>query len=325
MAMDTPTPPAGNGPPDNAGLGHPPLPPPAATAAPPTAAGLGYPGPAATWATGNTGAVGQTASRQSRVALAVALAVVAVCVAVGVALALGDRGPATRSASADVHAPGLTPTRAPSSVPAFAYPASAVQGGSGDTSPSAITTSADCPASLGATLNKPTYPNGPTGAHIDTSKNYTATVTTDVGSFTIVLAPKAAPLAVNSFVFLARQHFFDCVVFHRVIPGFVDQTGDPTGTGTGGPGYKFADELPAKAAPQYPLGSVAMANAGPDTNGSQFFIVTGPPGETLPPSYTLFGRVTSGMNVVQKINADGTDTGAPNVEHRIISITISES
>ncbi len=210
-------------------------------------------------------------------------------------------------------------------VPAFAYTPSSAPGGSGNTSPSAITTSADCPASLGATLNKPTYPNGPTGAHIDTSKNYTATVTTDVGSFTIVLAPKAAPLAVNSFVFLARQHFFDCVVFHRVIPGFVDQTGDPTGTGTGGPGYKFADELPAKAAPQYPLGSVAMANAGPDTNGSQFFIVTGPPGETLPPSYTLFGRVTSGMNVVQKINADGTDTGAPNVEHRIISITISES
>ncbi|MDA8343741.1 MAG: peptidylprolyl isomerase [Actinomycetota bacterium] len=188
-----------------------------------------------------------------------------------------------------------------------------------------MTTSADCPASLGATLNKPTYPNGPTGAHIDTSKNYTATVTTDVGSFTIVLAPKAAPLAVNSFVFLARQHFFDCVVFHRVIPGFVDQTGDPTGTGTGGPGYKFADELPAKATPQYPLGSVAMANSGPNTNGSQFFVVSGSQGESLPPSYTLFGQVTSGMNVVQKINADGTASGTPKVKHRILSVTISES
>jgi len=127
-------------------------------------------------------------------------------------------------------------------------------------------------------------------------------VTTDIGPFTIQLDPAQAPKAVNSFVFLARQHFFDCITFHRVIPSFVDQTGDPTGSGSGGPGYQFADELPKVATPQYPLGSVAMANSGANTNGSQFFIVTGSSGETLAPNYTLFGMVTSGQAVVQKIN-----------------------
>ena len=157
------------------------------------------------------------------------------------------------------------------------------QGGSGNRSPSAITTSADCPADFSSTLNKPSY-SSPPPMTIDTSKTYTATVTTDIGPFTIRLDPEAAPKAVNSFVFLADKHFFDCIIFHRVIPSFVDQTGDPTGKGTGGPGYEFADELPKKATPQYPIGSVAMANAGPNTNGSQFFIVAGAEGESLPPS-----------------------------------------
>jgi cyclophilin family peptidyl-prolyl cis-trans isomerase len=97
---------------------------------------------------------------------------------------------------------------------------------------------------------------------------------------------KDAPQTVNNFVFLAQHQFFDCVIFHRVIPGFVDQTGDPTGTGSGGPGYTIPDEYPAKAsnaADQYPLGSVAMANTGqPHTGGSQWFIVAGAEGESLP-------------------------------------------
>jgi len=164
---------------------------------------------------------------------------------------------------------------------------------------------------------------------IDPSKTYTATVTTDVGPFTILLDPKAAPKTVNNFVFLADHHFYDCVVFHRVIQSFMDQTGDPTGTGEGGPGYQFADELPKKASPQYPIGSVAMANAGANTNGSQFFVVTGAEGEGLPPSYSLFGKVTSGISVVDKINADGSaassSTGTPVTLHRMISVTISES
>jgi cyclophilin family peptidyl-prolyl cis-trans isomerase len=197
-------------------------------------------------------------------------------------------------------------------------------GGSGNTSPSAITTSAECPSNIQATLNKPSW-KSPPPMTIDPSKTYTATVTTDAGPFTITLDPKVAPHTVNNFVFLARQHFYDCVIFHRVIPGFVDQTGDPTGTGKGGPGYQFADELPKKASPQYPLGSVAMANSGPNTNGSQFFIVAGSQGESLQPDYTLFGQVTSGMNVIDKINADGSSSGTPTTYHRMISVTISET
>jgi cyclophilin family peptidyl-prolyl cis-trans isomerase len=203
----------------------------------------------------------------------------------------------------------------------------APKGGSGDTTPSAITTSADCPASFTATLNKPSYSSAPPMT-VSASKTYTATVTTDVGPFTIQLDPKAAPKAVNSFVYLANQHFFDCITFHRVIPGFMDQTGDPTGSGSGGPGYTFADELPKTASPQYPNYSVAMANSGANTNGSQFFIVDGTQGQSLAPSYTLFGKVTSGMSVVDQINADGNATASangvpPTVLHRIVSVTIA--
>ena len=203
----------------------------------------------------------------------------------------------------------------------------APKGGSGDTTASAITTSANCPATLTDTLNKPSFPSAP-AMTISSSKTYTATVTTDVGPFSIQLDPKAAPKAVNSFVYLADQHFYDCITFHRVIPGFMDQTGDPTGSGSGGPGYSFADELPKTATPQYPNYSVAMANSGANTNGSQFFIVDGTQGQTLAPSYTLFGKVTSGMSVVDKINADGNATASANgvppaVLHRIVSVTIA--
>jgi cyclophilin family peptidyl-prolyl cis-trans isomerase len=201
-------------------------------------------------------------------------------------------------------------------------------GGSGNTAPSAITTSANCPASFTATLNKPSWPSAP-AMTINSSKTYTATITTDLGPFTVQLDPKVAPKTVNSFVFLANQHFFDCIVFHRVIQTFMDQTGDPTGTGSGGPGYQFGDELPAKASPQYPIGSLAMANSGANTNGSQFFVVAGPEGENLTPSYTLFGKVTSGMDVVSKINADGSasssSAGTPAKLHRMVSVTVASS
>lgn len=197
-------------------------------------------------------------------------------------------------------------------------------GGSGNTAPSAITTSADCPTDFSATLNKPSYSSYPPMT-IDTAKTYTAVVTTDIGPFTIQLDPKTAPKAVNSFVFLAKQHFFDCIIFHRVIPSFVDQTGDPTGKGTGGPGYQFADELPKTATPQYPLGSVAMANSGANTNGSQFFIVAGAQGESLAPNYSLFGTVTAGMAVVDAINAAGASSGTPTTLHRMVSVNVTES
>ncbi|HUC37768.1 MAG TPA: peptidylprolyl isomerase [Acidimicrobiales bacterium] len=158
---------------------------------------------------------------------------------------------------------------------------------------------------------------------IDPSKRYTAEVTTSMGSMTIALDPLAAPRTVNNFVFLARYHYFDGIVFHRVIPGFVLQGGDPTGTGTGGPGYQFADELPQPG--RYELGSLAMANAGPDTNGSQFFVISGPDGTRLPPSYSLFGKVVSGLDTVAAIDAIGTSSGKPTQKVTIESVTVAEA
>jgi len=151
----------------------------------------------------------------------------------------------------------------------------------------------------------------------------TATMVTSHGTMVIALDPVAAPKTVNSFVFLSRYHYYDGVIFHRVIPGFVLQGGDPTGTGTGGPGYKFADELPA--AGRYEIGSLAMANAGPNTNGSQFFVISGPDGVRLPPLYALFGAVISGGEVVEAINALGSPgAGTPKERVVIESVTIEE-
>jgi cyclophilin family peptidyl-prolyl cis-trans isomerase len=157
---------------------------------------------------------------------------------------------------------------------------------------------------------------------IDTAKRYTATMTTSKGTIVIELDPLAAPRTVNSFVFLARQNFYDGVVFHRIIPGFVLQGGDPEGTGRGGPGYRFPDELPK--AGRYQVGSLAMANAGPDTNGSQFFIISGPDGVALPPQYSLFGAVVSGGDVVEAIDALGTRSGSPSERVVIESVVIEE-
>ncbi len=158
---------------------------------------------------------------------------------------------------------------------------------------------------------------------IDTNKRYVATMVTSHGTMVIALDPLAAPRTVNSFVFLARYHYYEGVVFHRIIPGFVLQGGDPTGRGTGGPGYQFADELPA--AGRYELGSLAMANAGPNTNGSQFFVISGPDGMRLPPSYSLFGKVVSGLDVVATIDAIGTSSGKPKETVTIESVTITEA
>lgn len=159
---------------------------------------------------------------------------------------------------------------------------------------------------------------------LDPEKDYSALVTTNMGEFTIDFDADKAPLAVNSFVYLARQHYFDDTTCHRIIPGFVVQCGDPTATGRGGPGYSFADELPE--AGEYQLGSLAMANSGANTNGSQFFIITGEQGAALPPSYSLFGEVTSGFDdTVVAMEAVGTDSGAPSEPADIESIVITTS
>lgn len=186
-----------------------------------------------------------------------------------------------------------------------------------------------CPASPSTRANTLSWTAAPAMA-IDASKTYVATITTDLGPFVVTLDASKAPITVNNFVFLAQHNYYHCVIFHRVIPNFMDQTGDPTGTGTGGPGYTIADENPAKAAnaaQQYPIGSVAMANTGqPNSGGSQFFIVAGTEGESLPNSYALFGQVTSGMNIVEKINQQGTTANngvPPQVTHRILSVKIA--
>ncbi|HEV3364027.1 MAG TPA: peptidylprolyl isomerase [Acidimicrobiia bacterium] len=161
---------------------------------------------------------------------------------------------------------------------------------------------------------------------IDAARTYVAEMVTNKGTITITLDPRRAPTTVNNFVVLARYHFYDGLTFHRVVPGFVIQGGDPQGTGGGNPGYTFGDELPE--AGQYKVGSVAMANSGPNTNGSQFFIVSGDTGVGLEPKYSLFGEVTAGLDVVKSIEALGNpedQTGRPRETVTIQSVTIKES
>jgi cyclophilin family peptidyl-prolyl cis-trans isomerase len=140
--------------------------------------------------------------------------------------------------------------------------------------------------------------------------------------------PKDAPKTVNSFVCLAREGFFDGIMFHRVVAGFVIQAGDPTGTGGGGPGYRFADELPT--ALNYERGTLAMANAGPNTNGSQFFVCLNDLSQRLPRNYSIFGRVTEGMETVDAIGAVEVQQGrsgevsSPVEPVTITLVTISE-
>ncbi len=164
--------------------------------------------------------------------------------------------------------------------------------------------------------------SSPPAMTIDKNATYTADLTTSEGDIQIALDPTQAPKTVNNFVFLAKQGFYNGTTFHRVIPDFVIQGGDPEGTGQGGPGYQFADELPK--AGQYAIGSVAMANAGPNTNGSQFFIITGQQGAALPPNYSLFGKVTQGQDVADKIStmaAPGTETPDPPVTIEKVTVT----
>ncbi len=192
----------------------------------------------------------------------------------------------------------------------------------------AITGTTPCPPDDGSAERTITFEHPPPTC-IDEAKTYTAEITTNVGSMTVELDATKAPNAVNNFVVLARYHFFDGIVCHRAIPGFVVQCGDPEGTGSGGPGYEFPDELPAEG--EYVVGSLAMANSGADTNGSQFFIITGDQGAALPADYTLFGQVTEGLDTTVKEldalgNADPASNGVPPLGLiQIESVTITES
>jgi cyclophilin family peptidyl-prolyl cis-trans isomerase len=156
---------------------------------------------------------------------------------------------------------------------------------------------------------------------IDPKKRYSATIETSAGTLKADLFTDDAPVTVNNFVFLARDGFYDGVIFHRVIRGFMIQGGDPTGTGRGGPGYRFEDE-PVRR--KYTRGTLAMANAGPNTNGSQFFVMHAD--YALPPNYTVFGKLTEGEEVVDTIATARTGSGdRPQEPVEIRSITIDEA
>jgi cyclophilin family peptidyl-prolyl cis-trans isomerase len=163
--------------------------------------------------------------------------------------------------------------------------------------------------------------------HTPPERSYRATLDTSCGEIVIALDSELAPIAVNNFVALARDGFYDGLTFHRVVEGFVIQGGDPEGNGEGGPGYTFEDELPTDG---YPPGSVAMTNSGPNTNGSQFFIVTGQ--APLPNAFTRFGRVTRGLDVARRIESfadPDADPGDPSAQRPtepiyIYEVTIAE-
>ena len=167
------------------------------------------------------------------------------------------------------------------------------------------------------------------GTVIEAGKSYSAVVKTNLGDMTFDLLADESPLAVNSFVFLAREGYFDGVIFHRIIPGFMGQSGDPTGTGGGGPGYKYDIETPGRP---YIRGSLAMANAGPGTNGSQFFIVFDNLTDQgrLSPDYSLFGQISDGepaLKALESVPVTAKPSGErsqPLEEVRISTIEIIE-
>lgn len=168
-------------------------------------------------------------------------------------------------------------------------------------------------------MNAPQQYDSPPPMVIDPSASYQATIKTEKGDIVVDLAQDKAPKTVNNFVFLAQEGFYDGVIFHRVIDDFMAQTGDPTGTGRGGPGYRFEDEFHPDLRHDG-QGVLSMANAGPNTNGSQFFI-THRATPHLDDKHAVFGRVTDGMDVVNSIpSRDPQDTSAPAVSIKTIEI-----
>lgn len=279
--------------------------------------------------------------RRSRVRRGVIVGVV-IAAAIGLAIYTGTSGGSSKkvtTSSSGTTTPGAAPaTTVPvgtgltaRSAPAVSAACDQAAGGAAGTGAAPASGNAvsivPAPAhvpfpNLDGTSTRYTKFSSPPPFCLDTSKTYTATVKTDAGNFTVELLPKYAPQTVNNFVFLAGYHFYDGIVFHRVITGFMDQVGDPTASGSSGPGYQFADELPS-AGSAYQAGAMAMANSGPNTNGSQFFVVVPGGGSGLSANYTVFGQVTSGLDIVEKINSDGSQQGTPTKLHRITSVSIS--
>jgi cyclophilin family peptidyl-prolyl cis-trans isomerase len=190
-----------------------------------------------------------------------------------------------------------------------------------------ITGETKCPAADGSAERTTSFEKAPPMC-IDPAKKYTATLETTEGDIVIELDAANAPETVNNFVVLSRYHFYDEVPFHRIVPGFVNQAGDPVGPtpGQGGPGYTIPDELPANPATAYPPGTVAMANSGPESGGSQFFLVIGDPNGALSGagSYSVFGKIVEGQDVSEKINGLGGEGDLPTKPVAITSVKITE-
>jgi peptidyl-prolyl cis-trans isomerase B (cyclophilin B) len=230
-----------------------------------------------------------------------ALAIVSICLAAAVG-ACGDDDEQTSDSGT------AAPTEAAPGTPAIPTEAAPSAEGCEQAEP---------PAGEERTARKPK-------GELASGKTYSLVVRTNCGEFTIRLDTRVGPKAAASLVSLAKQRYFDGTAFHRIVPDFVIQGGDPTGTGTGGPGYSTVDEPPADAS--YPKGAVAMAKAGtepPGTAGSQFFVMTGDRG--LPPEYALVGKVTDGLEVVERIGALGDAAEQPTQTVLIEKVTVRES
>jgi cyclophilin family peptidyl-prolyl cis-trans isomerase len=197
-------------------------------------------------------------------------------------------------------------------------------GGGSESTESVVTSVDECTSVDAPEAREPGSNEAPSEA-LDASKTNTLTFDTNCGSFTITLDPELAPKTAASLVALAESGYFDDTIFHRVVPGFVIQGGDPTQSGGGGPGYSTVDAPPSDAA--YPQGTVAMAKSqmeAPGTSGSQFFVVTGD-GSGLTPDYAIVGEVTDGLDTVLRIDALGAGDGPPSQPVVVNTVTVGES
>ena len=263
----------------------------------------------------------ETRRRWTRIAIVAGGGIVAIVgLVVIVNLFAGDD---TTDSGAGATAATVAPDATTGDTTATATAGTATDDTAGGVAASGETVPEGCPPPGGTSEQTQSFDQAPPFC-LDPSVDYAATITTNKGELTIDLDQERAPNTVNNFVFLARNRYFDETTCHRIIPGFVVQCGDPTGSGSGGPGYEFDDELPDTG--EYEVGSVAMANSGPNTNGSQFFIITGEAGTSLPPQYSLFGDVSSGFeSTVVDMEAAGTADGSPSEDVVIESVEIVTS
>lgn len=221
--------------------------------------------------------------------------------------------------------PAVPPSEATTTAPAVAEATAPLVATEPPTTTTTISAVPDgCPAPDGSAPRTTKFAASPPMC-IDPTRTYTATMRTSKGTMTFALNAAAAPKTVNNFIVLSRFHFYDGLTFHRVVPKFIAQGGDPLGTGEGDPGYRFADELPTAGA--YKVGSLVMAkfDEEPDSNGSQFFIAIGELATQLPPNYSLFGQLVDGKDVVAAIEKVGSADGKPKEEVTIQAITIAEN